>query len=329
MSKQVFVVEKILEMRVLLLTLVFAYVIKKELMKYKKRYNFILCFMLVVITLSATMFFCLPKLNQVESEKTFDEIIADEEDEKNSETSTLKKVKFTNFNTALRHAYNFLNTTTGYKTYNYGKFSLNVKNLVNIEQSIKIETAINNKNKTSHTTVCTYGDGKIKNNTGFEFAKVGDEISMRKSQDRVDGDFDYNNKEVKRYSIDDYRGEWNIMPEDAFTKFSISRVLGGIITKNGNTYKLSFTLERGEIVNDSIVFVKRFFENSKNAQNINPSFYGVSVEMTLDIYGRPKEIQYTAKFYDLSLYGVEFRFQALQEAQPTLNNSMLMGKAFK
>ena len=38
-------------------------------MEYKKKYNFIVCFMLFVITLSATMFFFLPKMKDVESEK--------------------------------------------------------------------------------------------------------------------------------------------------------------------------------------------------------------------------------------------------------------------
>ena len=260
--------------------------------------------MLIVITILATLFFCLPKFNNVESEKTPDQVVVEQEKDEVSDVSSLTKVRFNNFNTALKHAYNYLENTAGYKSYNYGKFSLNVKNLVNIEQTIKIFTEINNKNNTSHAIVCTYGDGKIKNDIGFEFSKVGDEVSMRRSIQRVEGGFNYENKKVTRYSIEDYKKEWNIFPEDAFTKFDITRVLNGNMTKNQNTYKLTFTLEVGQIIDDSIIFVKRFFDNSDNAQNINPSFYGVSIEMILDEYGRPKTIQYTTNFYDLSLYGV-------------------------
>ena len=74
-------------------------------MEYKKKYNFIVCFMLFVITLSATMFFFLPKMKDVESEKN-NEIsdIRQEEDQAGDNFSTLNEVKFNNFNTALRHA---------------------------------------------------------------------------------------------------------------------------------------------------------------------------------------------------------------------------------
>lgn len=273
-------------------------------MKYKRRYNFIICFMLLVIILSATFFFCYPKFNKVESEKNQDLIDFDDKDDEPETPSKDNKVKFNNFNTALKHAYNYLETTTGYKTYSYGKFSLNIKNLVNIEQSIKISTEINNKDKSSHATVCTYGDGKIKNNTGFEFAKVGDEITVRKSNDRIDGGFDYENKDVTAYTMKEYFDEWNTLPENAFTKFSLSKVLNGNMTKNAKQYVLTFTLEQGEIINDSVVFVKRFFDNSENSKQINPSFTNVSIELTLDEYGRPIKAKYSTKFYDLNLYGV-------------------------
>ena len=241
--------------------------------------------MLLVIILSATFFFCYPKFNRVESEKNQDLIDFDDKDNASETLPEENKVIFNTFNTALKHAYNYLENTNGYKTYSYGKFSLNIKNLVNIEQTIKITTEINNKNKTSHATVCTYGDGRIKNNTGFEFAKVGDEVTVRKSHDRIDGGFDYENKEVTAYSMKEYLDEWNILPENAFTKFSLSKVLNGNRTKNGNQYVLTFTLGRGEIVDDSVVFVKRFFDNSENSKRINPSFTNVSVELTLDEYG--------------------------------------------
>lgn len=260
--------------------------------------------MLLVIILSATFFFCYPKFNRVESEKNQDLIDFDDKDNASETLPEDNKVIFNTFNTALKHAYNYLENTNGYKTYSYGKFSLNIKNLVNIEQTIKITTEINNKNKTSHATVCTYGDGKIKNNTGFEFAKVGDEVTVRKSHDRIDGGFDYENKEVTAYSMKEYLDEWNILPENAFTKFSLSKVLNGNRTKNGNQYVLTFTLERGEIINDSVVFVKRFFDNSENSKQINPSFTNVSVELTLDEYGRPIKAKYNTDFYDLNLYGV-------------------------
>ena len=228
-------------------------------------------------------------------------------DDKDNASETLpedNKVIFNTFNTALKHAYNYLENTNGYKTYSYGKFSLNVKNLVNIEQAIKIVTEVNNKEKSSHATVCTYGDGKIKNNTGFEFAKVGDEVTVRKSRERVEGGFNYENKDVMKYSLQQYLDEWNLLPEKAFTAFSLSKVLNGNRTRNAGQYVLNFTLERGEIINDSVVFVKRFFDNSENSKQINPSFTNVTVQLTLDEYGRPIKAKYSTKFYDLNLYGV-------------------------
>lgn len=275
-------------------------------MKYKRRYNFIICFMLFVITLSAVMFFYLPKLGQVDSEKTTNDIILDNEKEETTESSsTLTKVKFNNFTTALNHAFNYLETTAGYRTYSSGKLSLNVKNLLNIEQDIVLSSEINNKNNTSRSKVCTYGDGKIKNDLGYEFTVVGSQVSVRRSKDRVDGGFDYENKDVTRYnSIEEYKNEWNVMPEEVFLKFSTSKVLNGTMTKNKNTYKLSFTLERGEIVNGSWKFVRRFFDNSEASQNVKMSFNPISIEMNLDEYGRPTTIQYTTTFYDLNLYDV-------------------------
>lgn len=284
-------------------------------MEYKKKYNFIVCFMLFVITLSATMFFFLPKMKDVESEKN-NEIsdIRQEEDQAEDNSSTLNEVKFNNFNTALRHAYNYLDNTAGYKSYCYGKFSLNIKNLVNIEQTIKTTAEINNKNSTSHVTVCTYGDGKIKNNTGFEFVKIGDQVDMRKSNERISGGFNYDNKDVVRYAMEDYLKEWNIAPEEAFTKISINKIIDGNLTKSGENYKLIFTLEEGELINNTVVFVKRFFDNSENSKRINPSFTNVSVELMLDKYGRPIKAQYSTKFYNLNLYGVGIPLSGLSGA---------------
>ena len=221
---------------------------------------------------------------------------------------------FNNFNTALRHTYGYLNNTKSYKTFTYGKFSLNIKNLVNIEQAIKIATEVNNKENSSHATVCTYGDGKIKNNTGFEFAKVGDEVTVRKSRERVEGGFNYENKDVMKYSLQQYLDEWNLLPEKAFTSFSLSKVLNGNMTRNAGQYVLNFTLERGEIINDSVVFVKRFFDNSENSKQINPSFTNVTVQLTLDEYGRPIKAKYNTKFYNLNLYGVGIPLSGLSGA---------------
>lgn len=284
-------------------------------MEYKKKYNFIVCFMLFVITLSATMFFFLPKMKDVESEKN-NEIsdIRQEEDQAGDNSSTLNEVEFYYFNTALRHAYNYLDNTAGYKSYCYGKFSLNIKNLVNIEQTIKTTAEINNKNSTSHVTVCTYGDGKIKNNTGFEFVKIGDQVDMRKSNERISGGFNYDNKDVVRYAMEDYLKEWNIAPEEAFTKISINKIIDGNLTKSGENYKLIFTLEEGELINNTVVFVKRFFDNSENSKRINPSFTNVSVELMLDKYGRPIKAQYSTKFYNLNLYGVGIPLSGLSGA---------------
>lgn len=284
-------------------------------MEYKKKYNFIVCFMLFVITLSATMFFFLPKMKDVESEKN-NEIsdIRQEEDQAGDNSSTLNEVKFNNFNTALRHAYNYLDNTAGYKSCCYGKFSLNIKNLVNIEQTIKTTAEINNKNSTSHVTVCTYGDGKIKNNTGFEFVKMGDQVDMRKSNERISGGFNYDNKDVVRYAMEDYLKEWNIAPEEAFTKISINKIIDGNLTKSGENYKLIFTLEEGELINNTVVFVKRFFDNSENSKRINPSFTNVSVELMLDKYGRPIKAKYSTKFYNLNLYGVGIPLSGLSGA---------------
>ena len=262
--------------------------------------------MLIIVTAVATLFFCFPHLNKVDSEVTDDIVDID----KNGDSQTIdtpsesEKVSFYNFNTALKHAYNYLNKTNGYKTFCYGKFSLNVKNLVNIEQTIKISTEINNKNNSSHATVCTYGDGKIKNNIGFEFVKTNNEVNVRRSKDRVGTDFSYADKEYSTFDMETYKKDWSVLPEHAFTKFSLSKVLNGNMTKNANNYILTFTLERGEIINDSVVFVKRFFGNSDNCQQINPSFTNMIVELTLDQYGRPSKARYSTKFYDLNLYGV-------------------------
>lgn len=270
--------------------------------------------MLLVIILSATFFFCYPKFNRVESEKNQDLIDFDDKDNASEPLPEDNKVIFNTFNTALKHAYNYLENTNGYKTFTYGKFSLNIKNLVNIEQAIKIATEVNNKEKSSHATVCTYGDGKIKNNTGFEFAKVGDEVTVRKSGERVEGGFNYENKDVMKYSLQQYLDEWNLLPEKAFTAFSLSKVLNGNMTRNAGQYVLNFTLERGEIINDSVVFVKRFFDNSENSKQINPSFTNVTVQLTLDEYGRPIKAKYSTKFYDLNLYGVGIPLSGLSGA---------------
>lgn len=283
-------------------------------MKYKKRYNFIICFMLLVIVFCATFFFCGQKPNNVESEKNLETIEIEKKQEQEIENLPKNKATFNNFSTALRHAYSFLNTTAGYKSYTFGKFSLNIKNLVNIEQTIKLTAEINNKNNSSHTTVCTYGVGKIKNNTGFEFAKIGDEITMKQSHDMRNNEFDYTQKQVKTYSLQEYLGEWNILPEHAFTKFSTSKVVGGNMTKSTNRYVLNFTLETGEIIDDSFIFVKRFFDNSANSQQINPSFTNINVELTLDEYGRPLKAKYQTNFYDLSLYGVGIPLSGLTGA---------------
>ncbi len=274
-------------------------------MEYKKKYNFIVCFMLFVITLSATMFFFLPKMKDVESEKN-NEIsdIRQEEDQAGDNFSTLNEVKFNNFNTALRHAYNYLDNTAGYKSTTYGKFSLNIKNLVNIEQTIRLTSEINNKDNSSRSTVCTYGDGKIKNNTGYEFVKIDDEVMTRKSRDRVEGGFNYEGKEVSTFSTQQFLDEWSILPEEAFTRFPLSKVINGNMTKNAKQYILTFTIDSGEMLKNNIVFVKRFFDNSENSKQINPSFTNMSIELTLDEYGRPIKAKYNTSFYDLNLYGV-------------------------
>ncbi len=283
-------------------------------MRYTKRYNFFVFFLLLVIISSATFFFCYPQFNRVESEKNPDILDFEQEENKPQNPPEDSKVTFNNFNTALRHTYGYLNNTKSYKTFTYGKFSLNIKNLVNIEQAIKIATEVNNKEKSSHTTVCTYGDGKIKNNTGFEFVKVGDEVTVRKSRERVEGGFNYENKDVMKYSLQQYLDEWNLFPEKAFTAFSLSKVLNGNMTRNAGQYVLNFTLERGEIINDSVVFVKRFFDNSENSKQINPSFTNVTVQLTLDEYGRPMKAKYSTKFYDLNLYGVGIPLSGLSGA---------------
>lgn len=274
-------------------------------MKYKKKYNCFFCVMLVIIVLSVSVTFIAPKLKDVASEKT-DEIVEGENDFESSSPidSTATKVEFYSFNTALRHAYAYLNTAKSYRTTTSGKFSLNVKNLVNIEQEVRISSEIDNLGNSTHSKLCTYGDGKIKNDVGFEFTKIGDQISSRKSKDVTNGVFSYENKEVTRYSIQDFMNAWKIMPQDALSKFSLNKVVGqGKLTKDRDEYTLVFTLEKGEITDNATFFIKKFFDNSKNAQAINPKFNKVTITMDLDRYGRPKKIKYDSSFYDLSLYG--------------------------
>ncbi len=275
-------------------------------MKYKKRYNFIICFMLLIIVSSATFFFCYPKVNSVESEGNQELIDINNGNNSNGSenVSEQNKVTFNNFSTAIRHAYNYLEKTDGYKSMTYGKFSLNIKNLVNIEQTIKLTSEINNKDNSSRSTVCTYGDGKIKNNTGYEFVKIDDEVMTRKSRDRVEGGFNYEGKEVSTFSTQQFLDEWSILPEEAFTRFPLSKVINGNMTKNAKQYILTFTIDSGEMLKNNIVFVKRFFDNSENSKQINPSFTNMSIELTLDEYGRPIKAKYNTSFYDLNLYGV-------------------------
>lgn len=278
-------------------------------MKYKKKYNVIFCFMLVIVVAVATVFFLLPKFGEAEREMSQIQDDQNFDDGGESEdVSSMKKVSFCNFSTALRHAYAYLDNASSYQTTSSGKFSLNVKNLVNIEQEVRISSEINNKNSTYHTKLCTYGSGKIKNDIGFEFTQIGNEMSARRSKDVTNGVFDYENKDVERYSLDKYFEEWKVLPQNVFSKFSLSKVQSGgkltkTSTKNGDEYTLVFTLEKGEITDGATFFVKKFFNNSKNAQAINPKFQNVNIIMTLDAYGRPKTIRYDTSFYDLSLYG--------------------------
>ena len=133
-------------------------------MKYKKRYNILVVLLLFIIAGSVACYSLL-NLDHVESaeDDTVINVIEDEEVKEDSvETTPSKKVQFTQFSTALKYAYNYLNNAQGYKSYIHGFFSLSVANIIDISQDVDVYASVNNRENKYRAVVQTTGTGKIK-----------------------------------------------------------------------------------------------------------------------------------------------------------------------
>lgn len=274
-------------------------------MKYKKRYNILVVLLLFIIAGSVACYSLL-NLDHVESaeDDTVINVIEDEEVKEDSvETTPSKKVQFTQFSTALRYAYNYLNNTQGYKSYIHGFFSLSVANIIDISQDVDVYASVNNRENKYRAVVQTTGTGKIKAEKGFEFVRMGDEISYRKGDKNNSGSFDFTTTDINRKSVNDFVSEWGVEANKVFWGYDYNQAskLNGKLLKSGNEYSLIFTLNDGVVVSQCTKFVKSLFGNSWRAQCINPVFDAVNVKITLDQYGRLKNAKYSVTYHDLDL----------------------------
>ncbi len=273
-------------------------------MKYKRSYNLIFAFVLVIIIVSCVLYSTLDFTKaDSQGDSTIVDMIDKEQNQEIQESSTMKKVNFNNFATAYRYGFNYLAKSKGYKAYTYGNFTLNVKNLVNITQDIELMTDVNNVNKKSFTELQCYGTGKIKADIAWQFLTQNGMVRYRESRDKAD-EFSFVDKEIRENTVSEFLSQWACMPNEVFVGINNLTITNGSLIKNGSEYVLSFTVPDLEIIDKTVAFVKAFFGESKNAQKINPKFEKATVKMTLDTYGRPKVAQYTTNFYDLDLKGV-------------------------
>ena len=283
-----------------------------EKMKYKKRYNILLSVLLLIIVGSVTVLFTKDKLDHVSGDNTNDiiDIIDDDnkgDNSKDNEDSTLKKASFNNFSTALKYSQYYLKTTKGYKTKARGFISQDVKGIATITQYLGIDTKINNQNGTAYSVIGTWGEeySKIKENTGFEFVTLKDGVSYRRTHNRTPdySEFDFTNEEVVKFTTQEFMRGWAILPEKVFTTFTVSKVRMGTMTKpnkDGVAFRLSFTVDKHDILDDATVFIKTMCRNTDLAKSINPAFEDGVVTVDLDMYGRPITAKFSFK-YELDL----------------------------
>lgn len=281
-------------------------------MKYKKRYNILLSVLLLIIVGSVTVLFTKDKLDHVSGDNTNDiiDIIDDDnkgDNSKDNEDSTLKKASFNNFSTALKYSQYYLKTTKGYKTKARGFISQDVKGIATITQYLGIDTKINNQNGTAYSVIGTWGEeySKIKENTGFEFVTLKDGVSYRRTHNRTPdySEFDFTNEEVVKFTTQEFMRGWAILPEKVFTTFTVSKVRMGTMTKpnkDGVAFRLSFTVDKHDILDDATVFIKTMCRNTDLAKSINPAFEDGVVTIDLDMYGRPITAKFSFK-YELDL----------------------------
>ena len=281
-------------------------------MKYKKRYNILLSVLLLIIVGSVTVYFTKDKLDHVSGDNTNDiiDIIDDDnkgDNSKDNEDSTLKNASFNNFSTALKYSQYYLKTTKGYKTKARGFISQDVKGIATITQYLGIDTKINNQNGTAYSVIGTWGEeySKIKENTGFEFVTLKDGVSYRRTHNRTPdySEFDFTNEEVVKFTTQEFMRGWAILPEKVFTTFTVSKVRMGTMTKpnkDGVAFRLSFTVDKHDILDDATVFIKTMCRNTDLAKSINPAFEDGVVTIDLDMYGRPITAKFSFK-YELDL----------------------------
>ncbi len=276
-------------------------------MKYKKKYNILLSVLLLIIVGSVAMYFAKDQLDHVSGDNSGEIIDIVDEDPVDDAGATLQKAKFYQFSTALKHSQNFLKTTKGYKTCARGMIVQDVKGIATITQYLGIDTKINNQTKQAYSIIGTWGDknNKIKENTGFEFVSTNDGISYRRTHNRTEdySAFDFTNEEVIKFSRQEFLSGWAILPEKVFTTFNVAKVKSGSMTKpnkDGVAYRLSFTVDKHDMLDSATIFIKTMCGNTDLAKNINPYFEDGSVVIELDAYGRPITAKYSFK-YELDL----------------------------
>lgn len=281
-------------------------------MKYKRRYNILLSVLLLIIVGSVTVYFTKDKLDHVSGDNTNDIIdIIDDNNNNNNSTdevdSTLKRASFNKFSTALKYSQHYLKTTKGYKTKARGFISQDVKGIATITQYLGIDTKINNQTQQAYSVIGTWGDknNKVKENTGFEFVSTRDGVSYRRTHNRTEdySEFDFTNESVVKFSIQDYMRGWAILPEKVFTTFDVSKITSGSMTKpnkNGVAFRLSFSVDQHDMLDEATVFIKTMCGNTDLAKNINPDFEDGTVVIDLDQYGRPITASFSFK-YELDL----------------------------
>lgn len=278
-------------------------------MKYKKRYNILLSMMLLIIVGSVAVLFTKDKLDHVSGDNAGDIVDIVDNDANSSENpdTTLQRANFNNFSTALKHSQAFLKRTDYYKTRARGVISQDVKGIATITQYLGIDTKMDNKTKTAYSVIGTWGEeySKIKENTGFEFVTLEDGVSYRRTHNRTPdySEFDFTNEEVIKFTTQEFMRGWAILPEKVFTTFTVSKVRMGTMTKpnkDGVAFRLSFTVDKHDILDDATVFIKTMCRNTDLAKSINPAFEDGVVTIDLDMYGRPITAKFSFK-YELDL----------------------------
>lgn len=260
-------------------------------------------FMLLIIVASVACY-CRLDFDHVESkeDEAIEKIIEEEQNQEVVESSTMKKIQFNKFSTALNYYDNYLKTCKGYKTYLTGSVVLHIGSLVDISQNIKGYTSVNNVDKKNSASWSTTGTGKIKANTGFQFTTIDGEVSWRKARFENDK-LVFDNQTVERKSEAEAIDEWGVEPFSAFTGFDVKKIKDGNLIKNGTEFILEFTVSDPNVSKQNTKFIKRLFGNSKNAQAVNPDCDGINVKLILDSYGRPKRAEYSFTYYNLDLTG--------------------------